>query len=167
MPRRRPFQYDALLRVRQRQEDVCAQEMAAAQRDVRDAEHQRDAIAREKIHVLENAGTQVMNLFAADDVRRYYQYERHLAFLATKTDARLHQLRQSAEERRAELENAMKRRRTIERLKERRQHDFLAELEKDEQAAIDEAASNYAAMKRHRVDEDAGEAGTRTKRGVV
>jgi flagellar FliJ protein len=146
MPRRRPFRYDMLLRVRQRQEEVQAVLLASTRGEIRSAEHERADIVREQIAMLDEAGKAAEREFDASDVRRYYQYERHLARLAVEKDADLARLAAVEEDRRAELEEAMKRRRIVERLKERRQREFFAELNKEEQAASDEVATNQAAM---------------------
>ncbi len=148
MPRRRPFRYDTLLRVRQRQEEIKATSLGSTRRAIRTAEHQRVEIVREQMTMLEEAGKAAEREFDASDVRRYYQYERHLARLAVEKDADLAQLRKVEQDRRAELEEAMKQRRVVERLKERRQRAFLAELNKEEQAFNDEVATNQAAMAR-------------------
>ncbi len=166
MPRRKPFQYDTLLRVRKRQEDIRAQALAAALRDQHAAEHRRAEITRDQVRALERASETASQEFTASDVRRFFQYERHLAHLATQTDAAIRELRGEAGKRRAELEEAMKRRRILERLEERQQGAFLAELNKEEQAMGDEVATNYAAIARSRARKASTGETAATERGA-
>jgi len=150
MPRRKPFRYGTLLRVRRRQEDLRAQALATARREHHGAERRRDELGREQERVLACAGTRSSGRFRASDVRRYFQYERHLARLATETDALVHELRDRVAQRRGELEEAMKRRRILERLEARQQGAFASALAKEEQAMIEESATNHAAFARGR-----------------
>ena len=69
--------------------------------------------------------------FQAEEVGRYFQYERHLARLAVETDARLLELRALEEKRRAELEEALKSRRMVEKLQEREHAAHRAAVEAD------------------------------------
>ena len=85
--------------------------------------------------------------FDADEVRRYYQYERHLARLGDARDADIRHLESIAEEKRAELEASAKTRRVMERLVERRASANLQYQRKMEQAALDEAATTRAALR--------------------
>ena len=150
MPRRKPFQYDTLLRVRRRQEDLRAQALAAVRRDLEAAESHRADIANERMCTLRRASETASRGFTASDVRRFFQYERHLALLGTEADARIRELREAVAGRREELEEAMKQRRIVEGLREQRQTAFLRELNKEEQAMADEVASNAAALERIR-----------------
>jgi len=137
-----------LLRVRQRQEDAQARRVAATRREIANVQNQRNEVIRQQLLALEEAGRTAQRRFAATDVRRYYQYERHLARLADEADAAIRQLRERESSERAELEEAMKTRRTVERLKERLMDAYLGVLLKDEQRALDEAATNQAARRR-------------------
>ena len=150
MARPRGFQYGTLLRVRKRQEDLCAETLAAKRREVAAAQAQRASIGREQERVLLEAGQRARRRFLADDVRRYYLYERHLAQQAVHTDARIVELGREAQARRAELEEAMKRRRILERLQERQDGACRAHLAKDERDREDETAANHEAAARAR-----------------
>lgn len=146
MPERKPFQYKTLLRIRKRQEDLRAQALAEARRNVNAAIRRRDEIALEQTRALEQAGTRTASRFNASDVRRYFQYERHLAQLGDETEALIAKLTAVEEERREELDAAMKKRRILERLKERQERAYATELNKEAQAMTDEVATNYAAI---------------------
>lgn len=150
MAKPKPAQYDTLLRIRKRQEDIKAQALAVTRRSIRIAERQRADLAKYQRLTLEKAGALALERFDPSEVRMYYQYERHLATLIDEKDASILELRSAAEERRAELEDAMKRRRIVEKLQERLQSAFMKQVRKDEQTRADEVATNLAAMRRGR-----------------
>jgi len=145
MPRNKAFRYGALLRVRRRQEEIKALALAHVRGEIRRAEDQRAFVLGEQRRILEEAGRAAQKEFDAADVHRYYQYERHLARLAVEKDADLAQLRRTEETRRAELEDAMKRKRIVERLEERYAEALAFEFRREEQKFTDEVASNQAA----------------------
>lgn len=147
MARHRPDQYDVLLRVRQRLEDVKAQALAEARRVLHQARTQRDGIAEAQRRALEQAGSAAQATFDASDVRRYYQHERHLSQLAVAKDAEIREIEAQIEQRRSELEKALRDKRVVERLKERRLTAHLKELRRKEQLALDEIAVNYATLR--------------------
>ena len=149
MPPKKPTQFDTLLRIRQRQEDYRAAALANAQRDVRQAEARRDAIFEEQRRMFTRAGERAKAAFDPGEIRAYYQYERHLQLVADQQDAKIQQLKQVAEERRLELEDAMKRRRIIEKLIERKMRTYHEEVRKEEQHQADEISSNYASLVGH------------------
>lgn len=145
MAMRPPNRYNTLLRIRKRQEDLSAYALAAARREVHLAQSERRRIAQEQQHTLAQAAEAAQEHFDASDVRRYYQYERHLARLGDSKDAQIRQLEEVAEERRAELEDATKAKRVVEKLVERRMLAYRQELRKLEQKTLDEVATSYAA----------------------
>lgn len=144
MPARSPRQFDVLLRIRERQEELRALAHGVAQRDVQAAEGERALLEHQQMGTLEEAGRKTRERFDAWEVRLYYQYERHLARLIDDKDAHIAQLRQVAEQRRAELEEAMKRRRIVEKLIERKRRVYVAQTLNEEQKFADEVAGNYA-----------------------
>ncbi|NIA14320.1 MAG: hypothetical protein GWP08_09575 [Nitrospiraceae bacterium] len=145
---RRPVQYDALIRVRQLQEDLRAQAFATAQRQVDWAKSERQALADQRVLTLQAAGERARERFDVCEIRLYYQYERRLARLMDEKDAEIVQLKGVAAERRDELEDAMKRRRMVEKLKDRKMAAYEAEVRKEEQKLVDETATNAAAMRK-------------------
>lgn len=148
MARRFVFRFQTLLRVRKRQEDSKSRALAEVRRDIRIAEQRRDEIAREQARTLEHVGESTRQKFDANDILRYYQYERHLARVAVDRDAAIAQLKGVERERLVELEEAMKKRRVVERLRERQEAVHMAEANKEEQTLADEAAGNLAAVAR-------------------
>ncbi|HOZ47408.1 MAG TPA: flagellar FliJ family protein [Candidatus Hydrogenedentes bacterium] len=146
MAKAKPFRYDTLLRIRKRQEDRCAQSLAEAHRSLGAAERRREAMRMERRRALDKAGEAAVDRFDASDIRRYYQHERHLTHMVTKTDADIVNLKETVRRRRMDLDEAMTRRRALERLRERRQAAYWKEVAKEWQKASDELATNRSAM---------------------
>ena len=142
----RPFRYGVLLRVRQRQEDIKSLALAEARRAVHFAERQHREIVGQQLAAFSAAGAHAQERFDASDVRRYFAYERHLSRLAVEKDAEIKDLRVQEEKRRGELEEAMKKRRILERLKERKDRAYRYVMGKEEQKRLDEVAVNRAAL---------------------
>jgi flagellar export protein FliJ len=147
MARLNPKAYDTLVRVRKTQEDLRAQHLATARREVQAATAQRNEIEREQVRMLEEAGARLRDQFDASDVRRFYQHERHLAQLGVEKDIEIRELEAAAEKRRQELEAASKRRRVVERLQERKRAAYIKHVNKLEQQQLDETAAAYAARR--------------------
>lgn len=141
------FRYETLLRIRKRQEDLRAGAFAAARREVRRAEDERLHLSDEQRETLMHAN-ELMRAgeFDASEVRRYYQYERHLTHLAVAKDAEIRQLEKAADKRRLELEEATKRKRVVEKLKENQNAAYGKYVQQTEQRRSDEAATNRAAI---------------------
>ncbi len=150
MARQRPTHYATLLRIRQRQEDVKAQALAAVQRQMQLAHEQRDSIAEERRRVLAQASAYAAQDPDISNLRSYYQYERHLARLTDDQDASIRKLKDDIEARRVELLLARKEKRVIEKLTERRMNASKKELRKFEQDTLDELAVNHAGQSRSR-----------------
>ena len=148
MPRRPWQKYATLLRVRERQERLRAQALAEARRDVLRAEKQRDALGEEQRRILLAAGKAAEAEVDAPKVQSFFQYERHIAHLSVEKDSEIHSLRKVAEKKRSELEEALKRRKIVERLTERVKEQYLIHVRKEEQKLLDETAAVKAALAR-------------------
>lgn len=142
----KPFRYDTLLRVRQRQEKLKSMALAEMRRAVDFAEQQRAEILEQQFAALNAAGELTQREFNASEVRRYFSYERHLARLAVEKDAEIRHLRSQEHGRRKELETAMKRRKMLERLKERLDEAYDYVMNREERKRLDETAVNRAAL---------------------
>jgi flagellar protein FliJ len=146
MALRKLFRYGTLLRVRQRQEDLKSMALAEMRRVVHYAERQHAEIVHQQLAAFSAAAALTREHFDASDIRRYFLYERHLSRLAVEKDAEITHLRGQEHERRNELEQAMKKRKILERLKERQDHAYQYALGKEEQKRLDEVAVNRAAV---------------------
>ena len=148
MPTKPPAHFDTLLRVRKRQEDMLARVFADAQRAVQQAERELADLQAAQRELFDEAGRRAVKHFEAREVRLYYQYERHVALLADRKSAQILELRAIAEVKRGELEEALKRRRMMEKLIEKKWQGYGAELRKEEQAFADEVAVQRAHVAR-------------------
>ena len=147
MPRKKD-QIEVLLRIRRRQEDLKAQALACAQREVNQAERERDMIVADQRRTLREAVLASREALDARKLLRFRQHERYLARLSVEKDAAIGELRQEAEGKRQELEGAMKHRKMVERLVERRDEAHQQALRKTEQKQTDEVAATKSAIKR-------------------
>jgi len=148
MLQRRGAQYKTLLRVRKTQEELKAQALAEARHRRQTAEGQRAELMAQRAQLLSEAGERAKGAFDPRLVRLYYQHERHIRHQIDDKDASIRGLAEAEEERRQELEGAMKERRLVERLIERWEEEYRAEVNKDLQALSDEVASSRAAIAR-------------------
>ena len=146
MLQRKLQQYKTLLRVRKHLEDARARALSEARRQEDASRRERDRIAGEQQRILSDTGTALKTHFNAEDLRRYHQYERHLARMGVSKDAEIRALTSVCEEKRDALTEAMKERRIIEKLHERTLEHMETHFLKEEQKALDEIASNYAGM---------------------
>jgi len=145
MPSRNPNSFDTLLRVRQRQEDLRSMELARARREVHDAQAERAELDAARRAALEHGRAGAGEALDPVDLRRYHQYERHLARLRDEKDASIRELRTLAETRRLDLDEATKRKRMVEKLRERKVKAHRQALRKREQQVLDEFATMRAA----------------------
>lgn len=140
----RRFRLETVLRVRKRQEDLRAMALAETQAGIGKAQRRRDELSAMQRLALTNASAVTQSAFDAADVRRYFQYERHLARNVVETDARLAELNGIAADRRLELEEASRKKRAIERLRERHVNTLGEAYRYWEQRVSDEIASSRA-----------------------
>jgi flagellar export protein FliJ len=146
----RRFRLATVLRVRKRQEDMRAQALAETQSVIQKAQHQRDELTALQRMMLTDADSLTREAFDAADVRRYFQYERHLARRVVDTDAQLAELKGVAEDRRAELEEASQKKKAIERLEDRHRDAVEADARYWDQRSIDEIATGRAYLARRK-----------------
>ena len=135
------------MRVRKRQEQMRAQSLADVRTQIRSVQRQREQISGEQVRMFQEAAHAVAEEFVGQEIHSFFQYERHLARLAVERDATLRRLSDIEEERRAALEDSMKRRRVVERLQERYRLEEAVEQRKDEQKQNDEIAGVRAARR--------------------
>ena len=137
-----------LVRVRKRTEDVRATALADTHRSIAQGTAYRDQLLSQRRAQLEAADARTRGDFDASDVRRFYQHERHLAQLTDVKDAELQALSDKAGEQRGELEEALKARKVVEKLHDRKRDQYVAEIEKREQQDMDEVALMHQTSKK-------------------
>jgi flagellar export protein FliJ len=129
-------------------EDARARELAVELNSLTKARGDLTSIVETQAHILNEASEKVKAAFRGDEIRPYFLYETYLSEMAVKKDVEILELGKSAETKRKMLEEAMKKRRVVDRLKERHGEALRAELNKAEQMFSDEVATNQAAMAR-------------------
>ena len=148
MPEGKAFEFrlETLLSYRKRQLDLCAQALAEAQRVCNDARLRREQLCGERtmcrraISTPDTAGR--LNVDASRSLNRHIQ---HLAEAITRQDAELERLNGESEARRVETVEASKRKKVVERLRQRDFKNFLGELADHERKFLDEVGSVRAA----------------------
>ena len=136
----RLFRYETLLRVRKIREDQQAQRLAEVRHAIARAEQELRSLQDEQARVFADVAQSARDHFDAADIQYLYNYERFLARRAVECDARIASLRRLERERLAELETANRRKRVVERLKERHLSLFRSEWNAFEQKIADEVA---------------------------
>lgn len=144
---RNPNRYAAVLRIREQAEDRQAQTVAQVRHRIQTARRERTSLELTRQSALEQAGTTLQQHFDAGDIRRYYQYERHLAGLRDRKDAEIRVLLQEESVEVKLLEKVSQARQIAEKLHERRRKAYRDFLLKEEQKALDETANKYAARR--------------------
>jgi len=156
---RNPNRYAAILRIREQAEDRQAQAVALVRNRILAARRERTSLELTRQSALEQAGSTLQRHFDASDIRKFYQYERHLAGLRDRKDAEIRELLREESAEVALLEKATQARRIAEKLHERRRDTYRKFILKEEGKAMDETANKYAARR----IQQAGPAATRNK----
>ncbi|MBX3180769.1 MAG: hypothetical protein KF886_25760 [Candidatus Hydrogenedentes bacterium] len=142
---RDPDRYKVILRIRSQAENRQAQAVAAIRGAIQQALRERTGLEVARQSALNEAGATMRAQFDADEVRGYYQYERHVAHLRDRKDAEIRDLRQRETEELGKLEAATRSRRVAEKLHVRRHAAYRAHRRHMEQKILDETATLYAA----------------------
>lgn len=144
---KKPDRYAALLRVRQREEDVRAAALAKAVGAVRNAESRRRALVERHEDALQRASEATAGTDAGR-MEQFAQYERHITQLIAHTDRDLEQLQGDRQKRQVEFEASHRRRRMIDRLIEQVAARWESHVQREERKAIEESvAMRYARRK--------------------
>ncbi len=144
----RKFRFATLLRVRELQEELKAQELGKVQRELALARQEREHLVAEQQRMLEEAARKTRDVFDAAPVVQYFYHERFLSRRLDELDARIAQLRELEEARRQEVAEASKAKRVVQRLREKHQKAMQMEINKIEQMLADEVAVSRVSMRR-------------------
>ncbi|MBX3053626.1 MAG: flagellar export protein FliJ [Caldilineaceae bacterium] len=132
------FRFQAILNLRKRTEDERQLELAQALQAVAALRAQRERLQNERLRIVEQLRETLTGFVDVSNIEQRYRY---LASL----DQRLHhlaeELAQADEEvlaQRGRLAEAVKDRRTMEKLKEYDRQSFLSAFQKKEQEALDD-----------------------------
>jgi len=150
MPEGKAFEFRlaTLLSYRKRQLDLRAQALAQAQRAANAAEMRRERLFGERaacrwaISTPDDAGR--LDVETSRSLNRYIQ---HLAETITRQETELERLNEETEARRVETIEASKRKKVVERLRQRDMEKFFDGLADDERKFLDEVGSVQAAAR--------------------
>lgn len=145
MKPRTPQRYETLLRVRKHQEELKSVALAQERRILRDLNHQREDIEEYRLGVLQRAGTEAAERPVAGRLAAYHRFERHLRRLADDKDVEIGEQQQVCEEKRAELEEAIQRKRIVERLTEKAEKNLYEWNTRREQRFHDDLSAVHFA----------------------
>lgn len=141
---KRPDRYEALLRLRQREEDARAAALAKAVGAIRNAESRRHSLVERHEDTLQRA-TEAAKGTSAARMEQYAQYERHITQLIAHTDLDIEQLHGERQKRQKEFEASHRRRKMIDRLTERITNRWNTHVQREERKVLEESvAMRYA-----------------------
>lgn len=140
------FRLEALGNYRQRLLDLCEQALAEAHRVVSDARKQHECLYVERIacrEAITAAGPD--GRLNADDMKDMDERIRFLGYAIARQRTVVRHRERDVEDRRLEVVDASKKRKTVERLRERDYARFVDELNCEERRFLDEVGSIKAA----------------------
>jgi len=147
MRRKDPNRYAALLKLRQRKEDMKSGEMAESTRELHNAQIFQNELMVNQRQMLERSH-RAEGILDAEDVRASHQYGRYLADRIVEQDAQIQMLKHKVSITRSELEETMKDRRIVEKIMSNALDIVNQHRQKAEQREHDEVASIRSALKR-------------------
>lgn len=146
MPKRFKFKLETALWHRQLIEDEKKRDFGLAQRDTLTAIRQKEIIEEERARYQQ----ELLNKHKEEHIDPNYimathTYIYHLNLALTAAEANIAKLKEIEEEKRAALVEATKRKKALERLREKKLKDYMYELDREEQKFLDDIAqSRYA-----------------------
>ncbi|MDA8138525.1 MAG: flagellar export protein FliJ [Desulfobacteraceae bacterium] len=141
------FKLEAVRRYRQFEEDRCQREFADAQRQVEQAKAILAAMIARRTQTEEDFRQGQADGESAAQAAMYRGFLERLGDEIETQQNHLASAEKACEEKRQALLEAMKKRKTIDRLKEKGEQAFMAELNSEEQKFINEIAINRHILK--------------------
>ena len=139
MAKRFKFNLQTALWHRKVIEDEKKRDFALAQRDTLAAIHDKEVLKSEQARYQQRLfDDQKAKHIDADDIMATHTYLYHLSILIDEAAKNITQLQEIEESKRQALVEATKRKKALERLRERRLKDYMYELDREEQKFMDE-----------------------------
>ncbi len=145
--RRFKFRYEALLLYRKRILDRLAQDLAELQREIRAEDSRRAELVQLERLCIQDFSENCHGDLDVFSLRDYQAYMVRLRGIVEKLTARIVELRDGEEAKRVEVVEASKRKKTVERLRERDKADFEKLLTEKERKFLDEVGNVRAAVR--------------------
>ena len=141
------FKLQALLSHRRHQEEICQKELARSRRKLADEQEKLNRTKQlRRENILKLQAGQKENIRVSDIIL----YMNYIAQLSKNIEAQFVCVRQAAKkvnQKRSELIDIMKKRKTLEKLKEKDRLDYQKKLMQDERKFMDELATTRHARK--------------------
>ena len=136
------FKFQTLLNHRRHQEEVCQQELAEAQRNLADAQEKLKTLEQEKRENVQRLHAQQKERHNAANVLMVTNYIEQLSRDIEVQEQLLQHAAQKATRKRDRLITVMKKRKTLERLKEKEWLAYQQKMMQVERKFNDEVAAN-------------------------
>ena len=141
------FKLDALLKHRRHQEEVCQQQLAQAERHLVDERGKLRRLIKEKRDNTRKLQTRQKIQINVSLIILSINYLRQLSKNIEKQTACLRAATRTVNQKRTELVKAVKKRKTLEKLKEKEHLDYQRDLLQNERKLMDQVASIRHARK--------------------
>jgi flagellar FliJ protein len=132
------FRLENVLRVRGAEESNKKREFGIALQNVQDAEERCRAVETEIAELDKRAEGKETGNQAMADLQARYRYSRHLERVKAAREKELEQTRKVLDGKRSELIESTRRKKTLERLRERALDEYQKAANKEEQNTLDE-----------------------------
>ena len=141
------FRFQTILNLRQRTEDERQMELAQALQQAASLRTQRERLQAERLRLSARLKEALHGFWNAGDVERQYRYLNSLDQRLLHLAEDLRQAEEVVTEQRRHLAEAMKERKTMEKLKEYQRRTFLANyLQKEQEEMDDLNMTRYARL---------------------
>jgi flagellar export protein FliJ len=135
------FKFQALLNHRRHEEEVCQKELAEAQRDLADAQEKRKTLEQEKRENVQRLHAQQKERHNAANVLMFTNYIEQLSRDIEVQEQLLQHAAQKVNRKRDRLITVMKKRKTLEKLKEKGRLAYQQKIMRAERKFNDEVAA--------------------------
>ena len=142
------FKFEALLNHRRHQEEVCQKELARAERRLADEKAKLRRLKNEKRDHVDRLQTQQTQKINVHDIILSVNYIQQLSENIGQQKNAAQKAARTVNQKRSELISIVKKRKTLERLKEKDRLAYKQKMIQDERKLMDEIASNRHARKR-------------------
>ena len=135
------FKLEALLNHRRHQEEQCQRELAEARKELAAEQEKRDRCIKEKSENALKLQSKQKNSALVSDILLYVNYIRQLSIKIEDHQHRVQKANMKVNQVRNELIDIVKKRKTLEKLKEKGQLAYQQKMLQDERKLMDEIAA--------------------------
>jgi flagellar FliJ protein len=143
------FKLESVLRLREKLEDLKKNEFGAAVRALEEERMKLAALEQDREDTINSFRQSINEGIAPDDINHHNNYLARLKFMIKWQHIMIERAEDFVEEKRLELVEAMRDRKSLDILKENKFEEFVAEEKHAEQKIVDEIVSYKGSMPRH------------------